>query len=212
MNDLKTCPNCSAELKSGWATNALIDSKKIEFINFVLKRKAPAYCDKCSRDLLSEARHIFDRDRNHLIRSLELNIGAIPIVSTHTPFGWQYEAISIVTGQSVTGTGFISEFKSDFSDFFGGQSRSFNKKLAGGEEKCFAQLRAKALKLGANAIIATDIDYGEAGAEKGMLMVCAAGTAVKITNLEVLGNKAQVIQGLIEAQSRLLEMEKFSLD
>lgn len=209
MENQTNCPNCNAVLKTGWSSNSLIEGKKTSFINFVLKKESPAYCDKCVSKLFGEAQHIFERDKDQQIRHLELNIHAIPIVSTHTPYGWEYETISIVTGQSVTGTGVISEFKSDFSDFFGGQSGSFNKKLGSGEQRCFQQLRAKALKLGANAIIATDIDYGEVGVGKGMLMVCAAGTAIKITNTSVLGENCEIIESLDKSQKRLDELNHF---
>lgn len=210
MNEPKNCPNCNAELKSGWTSNFLIAESLTSFINFVLDKKSTDYCDKCSKDLLPEAKRVFDSERQEHLQALELKIKNIPIVSTHTPYGWEYDTISIVTGQSVTGTGVISEFKSDFSDFFGRQSGSFNKKLAGGEQRCFDQLRAKTLRLGGNAIIATDIDYGEAGEGKGMLMVCAAGTAVNIKNIAVLGEKAEIIESLAKSHKRLLELEKYS--
>ncbi|MEZ4840244.1 MAG: heavy metal-binding domain-containing protein [Flavobacteriaceae bacterium] len=53
-----------------------------------------------------------------------------------------------------------------------------NEKLQLGEENCFLQLVVKALNLGGNAIIATDIDYSEVGNSKGLLMICASGTAI----------------------------------
>jgi len=209
MEKQTNCPNCNAVLKAGWASNSLVNSNQTSFINSVLKKESPAYCDKCAPKLYEDAEHIWERERNQQIQNLERNIDAIPIISTHTPYGWEYETISIVTGQSVTGTGVISEFTSDFSDFFGGQSGSFNKKLSDGEQRCFQQLRAKALRLGSNAIIATDIDYGEAGAGKGMLMVCAAGTAVKLKNTAVLGEKAEAIENLLKSQERLEELDRY---
>ncbi|MCL4111631.1 UNVERIFIED_CONTAM: hypothetical protein GTU68_002047 [Idotea baltica] len=95
----------------------------------------------------------------------------------------------MVTGQSTTGTGVFSDFYSSITDLFGMQSNSYNKKLKGGEDLCYAQVRLQALKLGGNAVIATDLDYSEVGVEKGMLMVCMAGTAIKLRNTNVLGEK-----------------------
>ena len=204
------CPNCNELLKTGWASNQLVSETKTNFINYLLKKEAESYCDKCSSTLLKDAKHVFDREKDLHVQTLNKKINAIPILSTHTPYGWDYTSLSIVTGQTVTGTGVISEFKSDISDFFGGQSSSFNKKLADGEQMCFSQLRAKTLQLGGNAIIATDIDYGEAGAGKGMLMVCAAGTAIKVNNTEIFGNKAEEIKELIKAQKRLEELNNFA--
>ena len=37
----------------------------------------------------------------------------------------------------------------------------------------------------ANAVIAVDIGYADVGSLKGMLMVCATGTAVRVNNCDV---------------------------
>ena len=94
----------------------------------------------------------------------------------------------MVTGQSVTGTGIISELASSFTDIFGMQSGRFGNKIKEGENICKAQLRLAAAHLGASAVIGTDIDYSEVGGGKGMLMVCMSGTAIKLDNLEVLNS------------------------
>ena len=41
-----------------------------------------------------------------------------------------------------------------------------------------AELEAKAQQLGANAVVGVDLDYEVLGANDGMLMVSASGTAV----------------------------------
>jgi uncharacterized protein YbjQ (UPF0145 family) len=127
------------------------------------------------------------KEQSEVSHNLQKNISVVPVVSTHSPLNWDYDILSMVTGQSTTGTGVISEFSSSFTDFFGVQSSRFNKKLKAGEEICFAQLRKQALDLGGNAVIATDIDYSEVGGAKGMLMVCMGGTAIKLKNTNILG-------------------------
>jgi uncharacterized protein YbjQ (UPF0145 family) len=209
MTEHTNCPNCNEPLKSGWMSNSLLDKIETKLINRMLEKAADAYCDKCGKELRKEAITKYRNLIDQLEQYLKKNIKHIPILTTHLPYGWEYESCSIVTGQSVTGTGAISEFKSDFSDFFGGQSGSFNKKLAAGEARCFSQLRAKALKVDANAIIATDIDYGEAGASKGMLMVCAAGTAVRVINKEVFGANMEIIEKLHETKKELEELSNY---
>ena len=77
---------------------------------------------------------------------------------------------------------------------------------------CFAQLRKQALDLGGNAVIATDIDYSEIGAAKGMLMVCMAGTSIRLKNIDILGNeKSAKIDKLISLNSRFRHLEKYDL-
>ena len=98
--------------------------------------------------------------------------------------------VGMVTGQSITGTGIISEIASSFTDLFGMQSGKFGNKIKEGENICKAQLRLAAAHLGACAVIATDIDYSEVGGGKGMLMVCMSGTAIKLNNLDVLDSEA----------------------
>ena len=116
----------------------------------------------------------------------------------------------MVTGQSTTGTGVISEFTSSFTDFFGAQSGRYNQKLKAGENMCFSQLRLQALDLGGNAVIATDIDYSEIGGDKGMLMVCMAGTAIRLENVDILEKEtSEIIEKLSYANNRLRDLRKY---
>lgn len=106
----------------------------------------------------------------------------------------------MVTGQSTTGTGVVTEFASNFTDLLRAQSGRINSKIKAGKDLCFSQLRKQALDLGANAVIATHIDCGG----KGMLMVCMAGTAIILNNPEVLGEeRASNLRSLSQLNNRL---------
>lgn len=77
---------------------------------------------------------------------------------------------------------------------------------------CFAQLRKKTLDAGGNAVIATDIDYSEIGGEKGMIMVCMAGTAVNLQNADVLGeNKSKRLKELGSVNERLRHLLRLKI-
>jgi uncharacterized protein YbjQ (UPF0145 family) len=142
--------------------------------------------------------------KKNLTNQMQKLITIMPVISIHTPLNWDYQVIGMVNGQSSTGTGVITEFTSSFTDFFGAQSGRHNEKLKAGEGMCFVQLRKQAMDLGANVLIATDIDYSEIDAGKGMLMVCMAGTAVKLNNVDVIGNgKSELFDKLQEANDRL---------
>ncbi len=202
--DYSNCPNCSTKIKSGLISNTfIIEERKIQFINQILNRNTEAYCSNCYHDLLSQAsgkgRDIIDRNT----QSLEKLIAILPLISIHQPLGWEYECLSIVTGQTTTGTGVISEFTSSFSDFFGSSSGRHNQKLQAGEQLAFAQMRQKALDLGGNAIIGSAVHYAEIGGDKGMLMVCGSGTAIRLTNTEILG---------AETGDQLLKLIKINLE
>ncbi|NUQ83022.1 MAG: heavy metal-binding domain-containing protein [Bacteroidetes bacterium] len=181
--DKSFCPNCNSEIKeSVFGSNLLLNNYMVAVINEFLNKRLPGYCEKCGRKLYGEAVVIFSEEKEKINSEIESLMQVVPIVTTHSPNGWVYNSIGIVTGQSTTGTGIVSEFTSTFTDLFGSQSNALNNKLRNGENFCFNILRKKCLELGGNAVIAADVDYSEVGGGKGILMVCSAGTAVLVKN------------------------------
>lgn len=202
------CPNCGAQIKSGlFSSNNPITGSKVEAINSIFNLNHTQYCEKCIKPLIEEARRMKSTYEDYIAT----HIGKVPIITNPMPMHWDYQSVSIVTGQSVIGTGVISEFKSSFTDLFGLHSGSFTAKIAQCESDCFLQIRSKALKLGCNAIIATDIDYGELGSIKGMIMVCCAGTAVKLHNPSIIGEDESVLSNMILYSSNLKLIHKLAL-
>lgn len=183
------CPNCGAKIKDGvFGTVKLLTDKELQLVReFLPEAKAENYCNKCGSDHRFNANNEAKNEKTRTEAKLEKLIDSIPVVSAQNPIHWDYEIVAMVTGQSTTGTGVFSEFSSSFTDFFGTQSKAYNKKIKSGEDLCFTQLRIQAMDLGANAVISTDIDYAEVGGEKGMLLVCMAGTAVRLKDTTVIG-------------------------
>jgi uncharacterized protein YbjQ (UPF0145 family) len=214
MSEIKYCPNCQSTIKSGiMSSNALYTKMYTATINEYNEPKAEGYCSKCGKELYEKYSNQIVTERKNLISQMQKLINNIPVISVHTPLNWDYQVIGMVTGQSSTGTGVITEFTSSFTDFFGMQSGKHNEKLKLGEDMCFVQLRKQAMDLGANAVIATDIDYSEIGAGKGMLMVCMAGTAVKLNNIDVIGNgKSKLLDKLQEVNDRLKWLSRYRLN
>jgi uncharacterized protein YbjQ (UPF0145 family) len=203
--ELTNCPNCNLKLKEGLLSSVLLLTEgKTKIINEFHSEKSTAYCNKCGTELYEKYKLQLLKERNKKNTNLQHFIDAVPVVSTHSPLNWDYEILSMVTGQSTTGTGVISEFTSSFTDLFGVQSGRLNRKLKGGEDLCFAQLRKQTLDLGGNAVIATDIDYSEVGGGKGILMVCMGGTAINLKNPTILGqDRADKIDSLSKLNTRL---------
>lgn len=85
----------------------------------------------------------------------------------------------IVFGEVISGVNFIKDFKAGLTNFFGGRSGSYEKELIIARENALDEMANRAAKLGANAVVGVDIDYEVLGADNGMLMVTASGTAVK---------------------------------
>lgn len=74
-------------------------------------------------------------------------------------------------------------------DVFGGRSSATQKILRDARITCLQELKNEANNLGANAVIATRLDYSEfSGGGKSMLFLVASGTAVVVeeTPLEII--------------------------
>ncbi len=215
MNEkLDKCPNCNADLKNSLLKkNDLISINKTKVINEYIDEKSLAYCEKCGNKIYFKFKSKLENEKISIKNSLNDIINHIPVVTTHSPLNWNYKILEMVTGQSSTGTGFLTEFTSSFTDLFGTQSGRHNQKIKAGEEMCFAQLRKQALDLGGNAVIATDIDYSEIGSGKGILMVCMSGTAILLENTDILGStKENAIKEYHKLNSRLNYLNEFVLE
>jgi len=186
------CPNCTVQIKSGiLSNNRLLTEQEIGIIQYYFEHDIGGYCQKCGHSILNESSEKMKAEMQHYRRLLQNSIVKIPVVTTHSPHGWDYKTIGIVTGQSTMGTGVLTELTSSITDAFGTSSGRHNTKLKKGEDLCLEQLKQSAFEMGGNAIIGTDIDYSEIGSGKGILMVCMAGTAVRLLNTEVLDKKVR---------------------
>jgi uncharacterized protein YbjQ (UPF0145 family) len=64
-------------------------------------------------------------------------------------------------------------------DIVGGRVGSYENVLKEAKDLALKELSERAAQMGANAVIAIDLDYETVGAGNTMLMVTAAGTAVR---------------------------------
>lgn len=88
--------------------------------------------------------------------------------------------LGLVAAETILGANIFRDFFASVRDIVGGRSNSYEKVLADARESAIAEMTAKAKALGANAVVGVDIDYETLGSNGSMLMVTAAGTAVKI--------------------------------
>ena len=86
----------------------------------------------------------------------------------------------IVFGEVITGVNVLKDFAAGMRNFFGGRSQSYENELTAAREEALREMEEKAAQKGANAVIGVDIDYEVLGADNGMLMVTASGTAVVV--------------------------------
>ena len=87
--------------------------------------------------------------------------------------------LGIVTGETIIGANIFKDFFAGIRDIVGGRSGSYERVLREAKDTALAEMQDAALRLGADAVIGIDLDYETVGANGGMLMVTASGTAVK---------------------------------
>ena len=86
----------------------------------------------------------------------------------------------IVFGEVITGVNILKDFAAGVGNIFGGRSQSYEDELLQAREEALREMEERAAQQGANAVIGVDIDYEVLGADNGMLMVTASGTAVVV--------------------------------
>ena len=178
------CPNCGKSLNGFLSADLLLQSK-VDFINKHLKDNKEAYCTKCSSPLFSKIADTFRKQKNEIETRLQQIIHYIPVMTSPAPAKWDYEILGMVTAQTTSGTGFATELSRSFNDFFGSGSNATNQKIVRATNLCKDDLRVQCVRQGGNAVISTDIDFNEIGSgSTNMLMVCMAGTAIRVTDME----------------------------
>jgi uncharacterized protein YbjQ (UPF0145 family) len=88
--------------------------------------------------------------------------------------------IGIVSGEAIIGANIVKDFFAGIRDIVGGRSGSYEEGLREAKEIALREMEEQAARLGANAVLAVDLDYETMGSNGSMLMVSASGTAVVI--------------------------------
>ena len=88
--------------------------------------------------------------------------------------------LGIVTGEAIVGAHLFKDLFASIRDIVGGRSGAYEKTLGEARKMALDELGQTAAALGADAVVGVDLDYEVLGAQNGMLMVTASGTAVKL--------------------------------
>lgn len=91
------------------------------------------------------------------------------------------EYLSVVSGEAIIGANFFKDFFANIRDIVGGRSGEYERVLREAKDHALRDMQDQAQMLGADAILAVDLDYETIGGNGSMLMVSASGTAVKLT-------------------------------
>ena len=87
--------------------------------------------------------------------------------------------LGLVTGEAILGTDTFRNAFDNIREIVGGRAALYQQELARARNLAFEELTSQARSLGANAVIAIDVDYETIG--NSMLLVSASGTAVWAT-------------------------------
>jgi uncharacterized protein YbjQ (UPF0145 family) len=88
------------------------------------------------------------------------------------------EYLGVVAGETILGANVFRDIGAQIRNITGGRAAGYEKELRSGRDAAIDEMVQEAQKLGADAVIGVDIDYETVGGS--MLMVTAAGTAVKL--------------------------------
>ncbi|AFN73263.1 hypothetical protein MROS_0019 [Melioribacter roseus P3M-2] len=88
--------------------------------------------------------------------------------------------LGIVSGEAIMGANIIKDIFAGIRDIVGGRSATYEKELRNAKDLALNEMAQDAAMMGANAVIAVDLDYETVGQAGSMLMVSASGTAVVV--------------------------------
>jgi uncharacterized protein YbjQ (UPF0145 family) len=122
-----------------------------------------------------------DPEAQAMLAAVRQAAAADPILVTTTP-GVEGRRIvrylGIVTGEAIMGANVFKDMFASLDDLVGGRVPGYEQELTRGRELALRQVRDRAARLGANAVVGVHLDYEALG--QSMLMVAASGTAVLI--------------------------------
>ena len=88
--------------------------------------------------------------------------------------------LGIVAGEAVTGSNLMDDLLRSLKGIMGGSVTKLEKSLLNARTIALKQMEKRAAELGANAVVAVDLDYEVFGAGEVIMMVIANGTAVEV--------------------------------
>ena len=88
------------------------------------------------------------------------------------------EYLRVVAGETVVGINMFKDIGAGFRNLVGGRSAGYEGEINGAREQALGEMVQRAIELGAEGVVGVKIDYESLG-QGGMVMVTAAGTAVR---------------------------------
>jgi len=102
------------------------------------------------------------------------------VTTTNSLEGHQVQKyFGLVSGEAIMGANIFKDLFASIRDIVGGRSQAYEEELRKAKQMAIEEMCRDAKALGANAVIAVDLDYESIQmGNSNMLMVAASGTAV----------------------------------
>lgn len=86
----------------------------------------------------------------------------------------------LVSGEAILGANIFKDIFASIRDIVGGRSAAYEEELRKAKDIAIEEMASQARQMGANAVVAVDLDYETISfSSSNMMMVSASGTAVK---------------------------------
>lgn len=134
-------------------------------------------CAAASRDEANAEANVIE-ERN---AAQDAILAAMPI-TTETASSFPIsQRLDVVSGVCVFGLNIVKDVLIGGRDLFGGRSETYQKSMQEARRQAVSDMKAEALELGADAVVAVSITYQNINLTTGSMVVASAtGTAVKL--------------------------------
>lgn len=138
-------------------------------------------CNSITRSEANEAQQRFLEEQEAAETARRQAVGGILLTTETAPALPITERLDIVTAECVYGMHIFKDLFAAGRDIVGGRSEALQTTLRDARQTVLYELRVEAHRIGADAVVAVDLDYSEiSGGGKSMLLLVASGTAVRL--------------------------------
>lgn len=102
------------------------------------------------------------------------------VTTTHTVDGKEIsEYLRVIAGETIVGINMFKDLGATFRNIVGGRSQAYEGEVLQARETALKEMVDRAIDLGAHGVVGVSLAYQTLGADNGMMMVTATGTAVR---------------------------------
>ena len=162
------------------AFEVTLPKEKLRMANCKTCGKALTLFNKANDEICNDCLQSGRTERN-AIQQRRAEVEKITLTTETFPEGLKItERIEIVTAECAFGVNLFKDLFAGVRDIVGGRSEAVQKTMRDARRTALYELKKEAYEVGANAVVAVDLDYVELSGAGSMVMLVASGTAVVI--------------------------------